>query len=194
MTGIVSTHLRAGFVRCCSFIRISSDPITLCSALSCIASNERVALASAGKRPFLSSATIPPSNSVTPLSSIAATMPSSARCARNAFHDEHRPKRLSIEPTVNADAVGAADMNLDLPRDQGRLRGNTVPFLGNHHSDQLRSRQTGIVAVALPPTKYLVSVRVVSPCHYQDRRGLGRLNVGRGNSRDRVDDPRKNRC
>jgi hypothetical protein len=62
--GMVSSRLLAGFARCCILIRFSSDPISICSALSCAASKARVACASTGKRASLSSATIA-SNSVT---------------------------------------------------------------------------------------------------------------------------------
>src|SRR3954463_10276880 len=64
MPGMVSSRWLAGLARCCILICSSSDPISICSALSCAASKARLARASTGNRPSSSSATII-SNSVT---------------------------------------------------------------------------------------------------------------------------------
>jgi hypothetical protein len=65
-------------------IRFSIDPMSVCKASSCAASTMTLARASIGKHSSRSSATIARS-SLTAASPCAATMPSSARCAREAL-------------------------------------------------------------------------------------------------------------
>src|SRR6516165_6991939 len=82
--GTLSSRLLASFARCCKRSRLSIEPIIVCSAWSCAASTIRLARASIGRRASFSSAMIF-SNSLSPSCPCAATIPSSAKCARRAL-------------------------------------------------------------------------------------------------------------
>ena len=95
---------------------------------------------------------------------------------------EHAPQCLRIDAAADADTVLAGKINLDHLRDGRRPRVDSILFRRDHHRDQLRNRRHGrrtrVVAIALPPTKYLVRIHVVMPGNLRDRRA--RRVSGRG--------------
>jgi hypothetical protein len=77
------------------------------------------------------------------------------------------PQRLHIDGAADADKIFAGKINLDRLRGGRRLRDDSILFTRDHHRDQLQSRRYGrrtrVVAIALPPTEYLVRIHVVIP-------------------------------
>src|SRR5450631_1562304 len=73
----------------------------------------------------------------------------------------------AYRPAADEDTVPAGKINLDRLRDVRRLRVDSILFRLDHHRDQSRSRRHGrrtrVVAIALPPTKYLVRIHLVMP-------------------------------
>jgi len=74
---------------------------------------------------------------------------------------------LTIKAAGDADLVFAADIDLDLLRDDRRLGRDRILLRCNYHRNQLRDCgvrwRTGVFSIALSPTENLVRVHVVLP-------------------------------